>query len=290
MAGNNSLKKINKNKKENKKEQIKLYNNITVAIPFKSYYQVKESFKKVQKSQANMVELRFDYSEKLKNQNLIKEIESVFPNKEINELINSAKSSKIRVIFTLRRKDQGGQCEIPEQLRIEYIKYLMNRKPDYFDLEADIKSSTINELNKLSKKLGIRIIYSEHDWEKTPPSGKIHKRINELLAQCPDIMPEKGRKENRNVLKVIFTAKSITDNNKVLEICKYYAERNIKIICFCMGAEGVPSRVGSLLCGAFFSYASIGEETAPGQIPIKTFMDYLKNVKNTATNIDRSEK
>jgi 3-dehydroquinate dehydratase len=47
-----------------------------------------------------------------------------------------------------------------------------------------------------------------------------------------------------------------------------------------MGSEGIPSRVRSLLYGAYLSYASIdgknsSSATAPGQVPIEEFLDYL---------------
>ena len=42
-----------------------------------------------------------------------------------------------------------------------------------------------------------------------------------------------------------------------------------------MGIHGIPSRVGSLLSGAFCSYASIADQTAPGQVKIDEFLEYL---------------
>ncbi len=310
MNGNNSAKpdlnKENTNinmknisgKSENSKQtSVLLHNNIAVAIPYKNAEQAKKDYEEATLSGANMIEFRLDYSDNLRlnETNQKKDIEEIFPSMELKSLINSTlstskstiksaaksskKSVKIPIIFTLRRKDQGGQYEILENKRIEYVKYLMDFKPDYFDLEADINPDILRELNELAKEKGISIIYSEHDWSKTPAIGKIKKIANELLARCPDIMPINEKIHNRNVLKIIFTAQNISDNYVVLEICKHYAQKNIKIVCFCMGAEGIPSRVGSLLCGGFFSFASIGEATAPGQISISEFFDYLESAK-----------
>ena len=70
-------------------------------------------------------------------------------------------------------------------------------------------------------------------------------------------------------------ANNISDNQKVLEICRHYAKQRIKIICFCMGRHGIPSRVGSLLYGGYLSFASIDEGTAPGQISVNEFFEYF---------------
>jgi len=51
-----------------------------------------------------------------------------------------------------------------------------------------------------------------------------------------------------------------------------------------MGSEGIPSRVGSLLFGAYLSYASLDRQnlsdaTAPGQISVEEFLDYLNKAR-----------
>lgn len=263
--------------------------NIAVALQFKNRNQINGLIKKVLNSKANIVEIRFDYSDNLIknikklnlndnfNGNLNEFAKSVFPEhsiKKIRQMIN------IPVIFTLRRQDQGGNCKIPENLRIDLIKYLMSFQPDYFDLEYDIETEKLNEFNTLSKKLGVNIIFSYHNWKETPTVEKIKKFIDELFASCPEVLPGKKGETNRNILKLVFTANNIADNDRLLEICKIYSQKGVKIICFSMGSKGIPSRVGSLLNGAYLSYASLdgqnlSKATAPGQIPLPEFLDYL---------------
>lgn len=277
-----------KNEKGND-AQITQYNNIAVALQFRNRDQIDGLIKKVLNSRANIVEIRFDYSddliENLKKMNLHKNfngslnkfVKSAFPEQTIQFIRQMIKKP---VIFTLRRKDQGGNCEIPENLRIDLIKYLMNFQPDYFDLEYDIEIEKLNELNTISKKLGVNIIFSYHNWKETPAIGKIKKLIDELIINCPEVLPEKKGEIKRNILKLVFTANNIADNNRVLEICKKYSQKGVKIVCFSMGLEGIPSRVRSLLYGAYLSYASLDGQnpsnaTAPGQISLDEFFDYL---------------
>ena len=100
-----------------------------------------------------IVSLLFSSLQKNFDGNLKELVKLVFPEHTIKFIRQIMKKP---VIFTLRRKDQGGYCEIPENLRIGMIKYLMNFRPDYFDLEYDIEPKKLTELNALSKKIGCK--------------------------------------------------------------------------------------------------------------------------------------
>lgn len=292
-----------------KDNNLPIFNYIAVPIRFENFEQCQKDFDSAIQEKADLIEIRFDYSELVKEKavelsefssknyfkihskdldiQLNQYAEEIFPKKKISEL---RKRTQIPVIFTLRSKEQGGNTDIPEPVRIYFIRYLMQFKPDYFDLETSIEYDQLLKLTKYAKKQNISIIYSHHDGIRTPSEVLIKKIADNILKKFPDLTAsiehDKVMKKIENVkklhskpdiLKLIFTAKKIRDNITTLNICKFYAKKGIKIVCFCMGDLGLSSRVGSILSGAYFSFASIGEMTAPGQINIKKFRETLNS-------------
>jgi len=265
---------------------------IAVAIPYKNIAFVLESLDYAINENVNFIEIRFDYNEKLKELTNLKEsyenlneLEKnklmeyikvqVFPSEDIIKILEMRKrNNKLKFIFTLRKYDERGKFHIEESLRLEIIKYLLEFNPDYLDLESQIEKDILLNFNNLAKIMGVSLIFSYHNWINTPSKTEIKRIINDLIQKCPDLEPIEG-KNNRNVLKLIFTAKKLSDNDVVLSICKEYSSKGLNVIIFCMGKEGIFSRIGCLNFGSYFSFASIYEETAPGQIHIKDFKNIL---------------
>lgn len=247
---------------------------IAVALQYKNRKQLIRDIQTAQDKKAEIIEIRFDYNDQLvsllaeEDNNKFEDLkEEVFRTSEIFEI---KKILKIPVIFTLRKKSQGGNLYIPEKVRLDLINYLATFQPDYIDIETDSDLSFIQELDKKVSKYGGKLILSYHNWEKTPAAGHITKSITEFIEKLPSI-----NHSNRNILKLIFTANHIQDNYRVLDICKKFKADNINLICFCMGGQGVPSRVSSIIFGGFLSFASIDEATAPGQVNIELFKKML---------------
>ena len=66
---------------------------------------------------------------------------------------------------------------------------------------------------------------------------------------------------------MVTSARAAEDNIPVLEL---YRSDPTNLIAFCMGADGVSSRVASLHFGSPVVYASLpGEPVAPGQLPVQ---------------------
>lgn len=267
---------------------MKLYNQIAVAIPFFNFNDFIQKIPKIKENKPDIVEIRFDYANLLKKIsfdqpfrktdliNLFKrDIFGQFDMKELRNLL------KVPIIFTFRRKDQGGICDINEEFRVEIIKYLISLHPDYIDLEYDIELSLLHDLVGLAEQNLVHVIYSYHNWKETPSEEEVLKLIERLIKICPNVLDlKKVDMDSRlkHIIKVIFTAKENSDNETLLRVCRRYSEQNLKIICFAMGDLGIPSRVGSLSQGAFLSFASIEDSTAPGQINIQQFREiYHKN-------------
>ena len=114
-----------------------------------------EAKKSIQEGQryGELIELRLDLLEK----------------NDLGHISKLKNLSKLPLIFTLRRKDQGGAFSGSESEREEKLLELLTLKPEYVDLEYDCVFA--------DKIPGISIISSYHDFEKTPDN------LEEVLAQ-----------------------------------------------------------------------------------------------------------
>ena len=76
-------------------------------------------------------------------------------------------------------------------------------------------------------------------------------------------------KTDGSIFKIILTAQVFDDNIKVLNICKKLSQQDKKFVCFAMGELGILSRILCVKFGSLWTYGSLEEKTAPGQIKIE---------------------
>ena len=191
---------------------------------------------------ANYIEIRVDYLENLSL-------------KSLNGLAKII-SLPVPIILTCRKKDEGGKASLDENSRLEILDALINFKPSYLDLEYNMDKNILNSLIKKCHENGVKVILSYHDFKGTPEPSKANSIINSM------------KNLNPNVIKVIFTANTIYDNNTIFEILKNHTNEDLEIVSFCMGDKGIISRVLSPFYGALFTFASLDIQTAPGQISL----------------------
>ena len=164
------------------------------------------------------------------------------------------------LIVTLRPERQGGRFKGEEAERIGLLEGVLSFKPAFIDVEWDTPKELIESLRR--KKNGeTRLILSYHDFQGTPDDLEgIWKRIDSL---------------NPDLIKIVTYATRIEDNAKILKFAQNH--RN-KIIAFCMGPVGLPSRILTLRFGGLVTYASLdkGHESAPGQIPVQELTDVYR--------------
>jgi shikimate 5-dehydrogenase/3-dehydroquinate dehydratase len=117
-----------------------------------------------------------------------------------------------------------------------------------------------------------RVIYSYHDYQKTP---SLHE-IQELFQAR--FHPPSG-------IKLVFFAQNIEDNFKIQEFLQSVLRPDSPpLIAFCMGMNGQTSRILTLKWGGAWTYTAPDPEycTAPGQITAKKFrQDYPQLLEKT---------
>ena len=206
----------------------------------------------------DLIEFRFDYINEVKviTHSFLRELMSIIP-------------PKIPKIFTFRRKQEGGQYKLSINERLEVLKLLIEAKPDYLDIEINSESKVLKSLIDLAYDNKVKLIFSYHDFEKSvtyAETAEILNRFEEKLKHKLNIDLEKI---NGSIFKIIFTAQVFDDNVQVLNICKELSRQDKKFVCFAMSDLGVLSRILCVKFGSLWTYGSLEEKTAPGQIKIE---------------------
>ena len=123
----------------------------------------------------------------------------------------------------------------------------------YVDLEMEAPPMMGRKIRQACQQYGTILIRSFHDFAGTPPEATLLSTL------------DKGRRFGGEVVKIVTTATSKADADRVLAL--YREAESGTLVAFCMGPEGRESRLEALKRGAPFTYACLTpeESTAPGQ-------------------------
>ena len=241
--------------------------NICVPIPVKSL-KISENapiIKKVLYTNPNLIELRFDYINDV--QNITKDF--------ISSLLNRIQP-KVPVISTFRDSSEGGHIKIDKNERFQILKVLIETKPKYLDIELNTEKDVLSEVIHLASQYKVKLIFSYHDFEKTPSYIEANNLIEKFLKKLNNEMLIDPKIVESGIYKLIFTAHSFEDNLLPLQLCKTKPYKKQRFISFCMGDLGLFSRITCIFSGSFLTYGYFEEKTALGQIHIKEIRRILK--------------
>lgn len=159
------------------------------------------------------------------------------------------------IIATCRRRRDGGGFSGPEENRKEILWTALRAGASFLDLEFE--SEVLSLAERISPHADIGIIVSWHDMRRMPQAPRmLYKR----MARVP----------NATVVKIVGTARSLSDVLEVKELLEATSDATPRIISFAMGEPGRLSRIMALPWGSWATYVSRGEgtQTAPGQISL----------------------
>jgi 3-dehydroquinate dehydratase/shikimate dehydrogenase len=177
-------------------------------------------------------------------------------------------------IATCRCKENGGRFA---GSNTEAADILFKAAEAGFHL-VDVELESAEKLPKTTldklRGTGVALIVSYHDFHAT-------KDLDGILARITPFAPE--------FIKIVATARSLSDNITLMRFLeKVEDSHNSSVIGICMGEAGVISRVLGLRAGSAFTFAAatLGEETAPGQIAARTLLEtYRIDQLDAATKV-----
>lgn len=198
---------------------------------------------------ADLIEWRADFLEK---DEILKVAPAIFEKFAGRELL-----------FTLRTKQEGGNIQLSDEEYVTLIKDVAHLyQPDYVDFEYFSHKEKFEEMLEFPN-----LVLSYHNFNETP------ENMMEILSELTSLTPK--------AVKVSVMAHSEQDVLDLMNYTRGFKTLNPEqeFVTISMGKVGKISRIASDLTGSSWSFASLDEETAPGQISLSN-MKKIRDILN----------
>lgn len=171
------------------------------------------------------------------------------------------------LIVTWRNRGEGGEKDLDRDDYVDLLRSLIESgSADAIDLEYFFVPQVMKSLVDLAKARGLTVIMSNHDFHKTPSREEI---VDRLLGM---------RKAGAQVAKLACMPQGPEDLLTLLaatyEVHKAYPDQ--ALITMSMGHLGMLSRVCGSIFGNCLSFGTVGQASAPGQVPLDQLQSILK--------------
>ncbi|NCN10501.1 MAG: type I 3-dehydroquinate dehydratase [Leptospira sp.] len=174
------------------------------------------------------------------------------------ELKKKVKSLAIPVLLTYRRAEDSNMKSyvklFPED--VEDLMKDFNSAENYLDIELNRDDTIFAGFETLK----YQIVYSYHSFKKSISQ----KEMKDYISNAKPV------KSGKPIFKFAITPEDINEAADFLSDIKVIS-KSASLIGVCMGEAGIVSRVFGESYGSSFTYITIGEPKAPGQIPLDTF-------------------
>lgn len=177
---------------------------------------------------------------------------------DVDRVTNFMDALDSKIIVTNRTPLEGGLFKGSEEERTDILRDVAEYA-EYVDIELNTDEKHRSKVIKASRSA----IISYHDFEKTPS-------VEELLEIV------RQEKELGDLAKFAVMPENMGDTLKVLQVLLQVEDT----IAISMGELGSYTRVAAPLYGSPITFASLDEESAPGQLDVETtrlFLDKLGN-------------
>ena len=211
--------------------------------------EVLKQAKSIQSLNIDVVEWRVDWYEGVFEIDRVKEVLEDL-RKELNE---------IPLLFTFRTSKEGGQKAIELNKYVQLNKEIAKTKlVDLIDVEAFSGDNEVKDIIDTAHKANVKVIASNHDFDKTPSKGDIISRLIKMQDLGADIP------------KIAVMPKCKLDVLELLEattiMAEQYADR--PIITMSMAGQGMISRLCGEVFGSCLTFGAVDKASAPGQINV----------------------
>lgn len=213
--------------------------------------------------EADMVEWRVDFYENVMDTSKVLALAM-----KLDEILKEKP-----ILFTFRTKSEGGEKEISVEEYKALIKAVIRQNiVGAVDVEVFKDENILEDIAAFAKDYDVKIIASNHDFDKTPDKEEIKRRLK--------LMKAKGA----HASKMAVMPNSTKDVLTLLEATEelHREDKDIVIITMSMGKLGLISRLGGGVFGSTMTFGARNDlgASAPGQIQVGK----LKNILNVIEN------
>jgi len=229
---------------------------ICVPIVGKTREEILEAAREIKEAPVDLIEWRADW------------FEDVFDVERMKSILAELRSiiGEIPLLFTFRTKAEGGEKEIAYEQYKRLLKCVAEKGlVDLIDVEVFIDNEVSTLITEI-QKLGVSVVGSNHDFNKTPAKEEIIRRLCHMQVVGADIpkiavMPQ----TEADVLTLLGATKEMTVK---------YADR--PIITMSMAGMGVVSRIAGEIFGSAVTFGAMHKASAPGQLEVQKLREILE--------------
>ena len=167
------------------------------------------------------------------------------------------------LVFTLRTRAEGGQIELSSEEYVQIIKEVAQLyQPDYIDFEYFNYKDVFDQMLDFPN-----LVLSYHNFQETP------ENLMEILSELTSLNPK--------VVKIAVMANTEQDVLDLMNFTRGFKTLNPEqeYVTISMGKVGKVSRITSDVTGSSWTFASLGEASAPGQISLSS-MTKIRKILN----------
>ena len=167
------------------------------------------------------------------------------------------------LVFTLRTRSEGGQIELSSEEYVQIIKEVAQLyQPDYIDFEYFSYKDVFDQMLDFPN-----LVLSYHNFQETP------ENLMEILSELTSLNPK--------VVKIAVMANTEQDVLDLMNFTRGFKTLNPEqeYVTISMGKVGKVSRITSDVTGSSWSFASLDEASAPGQISLSS-MTKIREILN----------
>ena len=167
------------------------------------------------------------------------------------------------LLFTLRTRAEGGEIDLDSAEYVQIIKDVAQLyQPEYIDFEYFSHKEVFEEMLDFPN-----LVLSYHNFQETP------ENMMEILSELTSLTPK--------VVKVSVMAHTEQDVLDLMNFTRGFKTLNPEqeYVTISMGKMGKVSRITSDVTGSSWSFASLDEASAPGQISLSS-MKKIREILN----------
>lgn len=171
-----------------------------------------------------------------------------------------ARFQNVPVLATIRSAVEGGQWAGTEAERYALYEAVL---PRVAAVDVELSSTAIVGGVIAAAHDGERcVVISFHDFEKTPPASTL------------DDIANRAHDAGADIVKIAATCNTPGDLHTLAEYTLRHRDKGLVTIG--MGESGLASRIFFPALGSLFTFASFGDGTAAGQIPLDKTAEHLR--------------
>lgn len=235
---------------------------ICLPIVGKSKEEIMEQALGIAQTSVDIVEWRMDWFEHVEDVQALKEVA-----KSLRDVFKDTP-----ILATFRSKKEGGEKEVSNEKYIEInIEIAKSGFVDAIDVELFSGDHVVSTIVEQAHEVGVKVIMSNHDFDKTPSYDEIISRLRLMQEKQADI-PKIAVMPN-NTSDVLTLLQATNDMHTK------YADR--PIITMSMAGTGVISRLCGEVFGSCLTFGAYKKASAPGQMNVEELRMMLTTLHNS---------